>query len=149
MDFSRADIYPPKTSQTLPLDSSWWRTVRSALAPRAQQLIDPVTNQALPDSLSCKIYLLTVLIETAVDLTIEIDLLIRIHEANDEDSQSGLSTTSRKMPVYLAIFSLAQYVGPGLASSIDARLHCDSVWQFILAVDAVYARNTLQFIALA
>ncbi|KZV77600.1 hypothetical protein PENSPDRAFT_660281 [Peniophora sp. CONT] len=113
VDFSRSDIYPPKPSQALPADGSWWRT-------------------ALPDSLSCKIYLLTVLIETAVDLTIEGDLLIRIHEANEEDkSQSGLSTTSRKMPIYLTIFSLAH------------------VWQFILAVDAVYARNTLQFIALA
>ncbi|VDB99374.1 unnamed protein product [Peniophora sp. CBMAI 1063] len=112
MDFSRADIYPPQPSQALPPTGPWWRT-------------------ALPDSLSCKIYLLTVLIETAVDLTIEGDLLIRIHEANEDDSQSGLSTTSRKMPIYLTIFSLAH------------------VWQFILAVDAVYARNTLQFIALA
>lgn len=113
MDFSRADIYPPQTTQTLPVDGSWWRTVCSDTAPRAATSIESVTKQALPDSLSCKIYLLTVLIETAVDLTIEGDLLIRIHEANEanEGSQSGgLSATSRKMPIYLTIFSLAQCV---------------------------------------
>ena len=123
MDFSRADIYPPKAAQALPPGGSWWRTVRSDFAPRAATSIKPVTNQALPDSLSCKIYLLTVLIETAVDLTIEGDLLIRIHQANDEDSQSGLSTTSRKMPIYLTIFSLAQYVARSGPSPKRARAY--------------------------
>ncbi|KAI0034928.1 hypothetical protein K488DRAFT_83530 [Vararia minispora EC-137] len=105
--------YPPTSSTVLPLKGKWWKTV-------------------MPDSLSCKIYILVVLIETAIDLTIEGDLLIRIHDATEStEANAQTPTLARKMPVYLAIFCLAH------------------IWQFVLAIDAVYARNTLQFIALA
>ena len=123
MDFSRADISPPQPTQALPPNGSWWRTVRSDITPCTATSPDPVTNQALPDSLSCKIYLLTVLIETAIDLTIEGDLLARIHIANEQFKQSGLSTTSRKMPIYLTIFSLAQYVARSGPSPKRARAY--------------------------
>ncbi|KAF8898375.1 hypothetical protein BD779DRAFT_3946 [Infundibulicybe gibba] len=83
-------------------------------------------EKVLPESLACRLYVATVLIETAIDLTIEGELLLRVRketEGNDEIS-------ARKMPVYLSIFALAH------------------VFQFIMAVDAVYARNTLQFLCL-
>ena len=50
---------------------------------------------------------MTILVETAIDLAIEGDLLVRIHEV---DTVSGKDIVSRKMPVYLAIFALAQCV---------------------------------------
>ncbi|KAF8640856.1 hypothetical protein AX17_000504 [Amanita inopinata Kibby_2008] len=81
-------------------------------------------QKLLPESLACRLYVLTVLIETAIDLAIEGELLLRIRQ---EDSANQ---TSRTMPVYLSIFALAH------------------VFQFAMAVDAVYARNTLQFICL-
>lgn len=102
--------YPPITPVPALPREKWWKAV-------------------MPDSLYCKIYLLVVLIETTIDLAIEGDILARVNAA--KEAAEGATTISRKMPVYLTIFSLAH------------------VWQFVLAVDAVYARNTLQFIALA
>ncbi|KAK2462067.1 hypothetical protein APHAL10511_006530 [Amanita phalloides] len=81
-------------------------------------------KKILPESLACRLYVLTVLIQTTIDLAIEGELLLRIHQA---DSSSQASTTTM---TYLAIFALAH------------------VFQFAMAVDAVYARNTLQFICL-
>lgn len=84
-------------------------------------------QKLLPDSMACRLYVVTVLIETAIDLAIEADLLVRFHEA--EKGQSN-QTASQKMPVYLSVFAFAH------------------VFQLGMALDAVYARNTLQFISL-
>ena len=65
--------------------------------------------QFIPDSIACRLYLLTVLVETTIDLAIEGDLLIRLHDF-DKDSTDSSDVVSRKMPVYLAIFALAQCV---------------------------------------
>ncbi|KAJ7169668.1 hypothetical protein C8R46DRAFT_205848 [Mycena filopes] len=85
-----------------------------------------VWKKILPESMACRLYVLTVLIETTIDLAIEGELLIQVNK----NSASGDLVAAHKMPVYLSIFALAH------------------VFQFVMAVDAVYARNTLQFIAL-
>uniref|UniRef100_A0A8H7Y659 Uncharacterized protein n=1 Tax=Psilocybe cubensis TaxID=181762 RepID=A0A8H7Y659_PSICU len=87
-------------------------------------------QKVLPESLACRLYVITVLIETTIDLAIEGELFLRVREKNKhiEGSQGDIAT--RRMPVYLAIFALAH------------------VFQFVMAVDAVYARNTLQFLCL-
>ncbi|PIL29601.1 hypothetical protein GSI_08237 [Ganoderma sinense ZZ0214-1] len=82
----------------------------------------------IPDSLACRLYLLTVLVETAIDLAIEGDIILRFHDAGSSDSQD---MARRRMPVYLSIFAMAH------------------VFQFVLALDAVWGRNVLQFITLA
>ena len=64
--------------------------------------------QFIPDSIACRLYLLTVLVETTIDLAIEADLLIRLHDVDKNDTDKDV--VSRKMPVYLAIFALAQCV---------------------------------------
>ncbi|KAH7883883.1 hypothetical protein F5I97DRAFT_1814513 [Phlebopus sp. FC_14] len=93
--------YPPKLKQEKLVDNrGWWARI-------------------LPDSWACRFFVITVLIETAIDLAIEADLLVRLQD-----------TGNAKMPVYLSVFALAH------------------VFQLVLAVDAVYARNTLQFICL-
>ncbi|KAJ7107643.1 hypothetical protein C8R43DRAFT_937159 [Mycena crocata] len=84
-------------------------------------------QKILPESMACRLYVLTVLIETTIDLAIEGELLIQINK--NSTSTSDL-VAGHKMPVYLSIFALAH------------------VFQFVMAVDAVYARNTLQFICL-
>lgn len=83
-------------------------------------------QKILPESLACRLYVITVVIETTIDLVIEGELLIRIRQDNKDSSQ----ITSRKMPVYLSIFALAH------------------IFQLAMAMDAVYARNTLQFLCL-
>lgn len=88
----------------------------------------------------------TVLIETTVDLAIEGELLVRINRQNDLAGVDG-KIPSQKMPVYLSIFALAQCVVQALVHSLTAE-PLPSVFQLVLAIDAVYARNTLQFIAL-
>ena len=63
--------------------------------------------QILPNSLYCRLYVLTVAIETIIDLAIEGELLVRFHQAGlgaGDDTAGG----SRKMKVYLGIFVLAQ-----------------------------------------
>lgn len=85
-------------------------------------------TKVLPESIACRLYVITVLVQTTIDLAIEGDLLLRFHEVDSSSSSDDFS--GRKMPVYLSIFALAH------------------VFQFAMAVDAVYARNTLQFISL-
>jgi hypothetical protein len=80
----------------------------------------------LPESIACRLYVITVLVQTTVDLVIEGDLLVRFHEAEP----IGNVVLAHKMPVYLTIFAIAH------------------VFQLVMAVDAVYARNTLQFLCL-
>ncbi|KDQ54736.1 hypothetical protein JAAARDRAFT_37835 [Jaapia argillacea MUCL 33604] len=90
--------------------------------------------RVLPESLACRLYVLTVLIETAIDLAIEADLLVRFHDAEEVAATSsgsgGNNAANQKMAVYLSIFALAH------------------VFQFGMACDAVYNRNTLQFLCL-
>jgi hypothetical protein len=114
-DYPRT-AYPP-TSQLPPPDTrTWWQKL-------------------LPDSIACRLYVITVLVETTIDLVIEGDILLRFHEADKlqppQSSQpDNIATASKKMPVYLSVFALAH------------------VFQLGMALDAVYARNTLQFFAL-
>jgi hypothetical protein len=89
----------------------------------------PFWQKILPDSLYCRLYVLTVAIETIIDLAIEGELLVRFHQAGlgaGDDTAGG----SRKMKVYLGIFVLAH------------------VFQMVMALDAVYNRNTLQVFCL-
>jgi hypothetical protein len=70
---------------------------------------------------------MTVLVETTIDLVIEGDLLLRFHEANrsqpPQSSQpNGLATASKKMPVFLSVFALAQYVPPAPIISCPLKL---------------------------
>ncbi|SJL05917.1 uncharacterized protein ARMOST_09253 [Armillaria ostoyae] len=81
-------------------------------------------SNIIPDSIACRLYVLTVLIETAIDLAIEGELLVRVNRET-QDSQN-----TKKMSVYLSIFAIAH------------------VFQFYMAAEAVVTRNTLQFIAL-
>jgi len=109
-DFTARTAYPP-TSQLPPPDRrTWWQKI-------------------LPDSIACRLYVITVLVETTIDLVIEGDLLLRFHKADNVSSNSG-DITSQKLPVFLSIFALAH------------------IFQLAMALDAVYARNTLQFFAL-
>ncbi|KAG6371664.1 hypothetical protein JVT61DRAFT_9378 [Boletus reticuloceps] len=97
--------YPPKTKREQLVDHrKWWQRL-------------------LPDSWACRLFVITVLVETAIDLAIESNLFVRLQD-------SGNNASALKMPVYLSVFALAH------------------IFQFVLAVDAVYARNTLQFICL-
>jgi hypothetical protein len=85
-------------------------------------------SRLLPDSMACRLYLLTVLLETAIDVAIEAELYIRLRH-KDNNAENAIPNLDRTA-VYLVIFALAH------------------VFQFVLAVDAVHARNTLQFIFL-
>ncbi|KAH8100528.1 hypothetical protein BXZ70DRAFT_1022471 [Cristinia sonorae] len=87
-----------------------------------------VWSKFIPDSIACRLYLLTVLIETTVDLAIEADLFVRFQDIKEDQKNH---TAENKMPVYLSLFALAH------------------VFQFGMALDAVFNRNTLQFIFLA
>jgi len=106
-----------------------------ALAVASRQAYPPISNvkeidsrgfwdKILPESIASRLYVITVLIETAIDLAIEGEIRVQFHTDNSDP------TSARKMPVYLSIFALAH------------------VFQFVVALDAVYARNTLQFLCL-
>jgi len=88
----------------------------------------------IPSSLTCRLYLSVVLLETFIDLVIEGMLLVRVHSVtrNEQKSQdAGEVLISSQLPVLLAIFCLAH------------------VFQFAFALDAVHQQNVLQFIFLA
>ncbi|PPQ98269.1 hypothetical protein CVT26_013537 [Gymnopilus dilepis] len=101
--------------------------------PVAAKEVDPRSfwQKVLPESLACRMYVATVLIETTIDLAIEGELFLRVRDKKAEDDVKEVAATATtRMPVYLSIFALAH------------------VFQFVMALDAVYARNTLQFLFL-
>ncbi|KAG9103079.1 hypothetical protein FRC06_000279 [Ceratobasidium sp. 370] len=81
------------------------QSARPGLLVRAQRLI--------PNSIYCRLYLLTVLVEAAVDVVIEGLLYLKMR-----DYYEGLSTSDKanddlsvkRLPVYLGIFAFAQLV---------------------------------------
>jgi hypothetical protein len=88
-------------------------------------------RRILPESIACRFYVATVLIETTIDLAIEGELFLRVRQTVVPEQHGAVSeVASSKMPVYLSIFALAH------------------VFQFVMAMGAVYARNTLQFLCL-
>jgi hypothetical protein len=135
----RRPAYPPGTKPSLSKPS-----ISSEFSPKESeegtvvaypQAYPPTSNvkevdprgfwdKILPESVASRLYVITVLVETAIDLAIEGEIRVRFHTAETDP------TSTRKMPVYLSIFALAH------------------VFQFVMAIDAVYARNTLQFLAL-
>jgi hypothetical protein len=65
----------------------------------------------VPESIACRFYVATVLIETAIDLAIEGELFLRVRQtsaANESQNGTFADVASSKMPVYLSIFALAQ-----------------------------------------
>lgn len=66
--------------------------------------------QLIPESIACRLFVLTVLLETAVDLAVEGDLLVRLNSTTSGEKFGDLEQAQKKMPVYLALFALAQYV---------------------------------------
>ncbi|KAF7306731.1 hypothetical protein MIND_00464800 [Mycena indigotica] len=131
-EHSRDPSYPPKptfTSKTQE-DAHDLTPVAYPPAPPERAIAgEGFWQKILPESMACRLYVLTVLIETTVDLGIEGELLIQINKSSiGGDAQDRVA--ANKMPVYLSIFALAH------------------VFQFVMAVDAVYARNTLQFLCL-
>ena len=98
---------PPAKGEIVEKEAKTWRSVRPILLISRRRACerDRPLPQYIPDSLACRLYLLTVLIETAIDLAIEGDIILRFHEAGSSDSQD---MAKRRMPVYLGIFALAQ-----------------------------------------
>lgn len=78
---------------------------------------------------------MVVILETIFDLAIEAILLARVNNAIDASSkvsEDDSPTLARsRIPVYLGVFGMAH------------------VFQFVLALDAVYYKNVLQFVFLA
>lgn len=59
--------------------------------------------------MACRLYVITVLVQTTIDLAIEGDLLVRFHEADqNHTNKQTQDSTGQKMPVYLSIYALAQ-----------------------------------------
>jgi hypothetical protein len=83
----------------------------------------------IPKSMALRLYLLVVLIETIVDLGIEGNLIVRVNELR-KTRPNDSNLKQNRTPVYLGIFALAH------------------VFQLVLAADAVWQRNTLQFVFL-
>ena len=90
---------------------------------------------------------MTVVIQTIIDLAIEGELLVRIHQAG-VGLGGDTAAASRKMNVYLGIFVFAQYVDAPLINPSGYNQDFCSVFQLAMALDAVYKRNTLQVFCL-
>lgn len=69
-----------------------------------------------------------------------VDLYIRISDFSDAGDLA-----SERLPVYLGIFCFAQSVLIVFLGNIRLSHVKASVFQLVMAIDAVHARNTLQF----
>lgn len=89
-----------------------------------------VWQKFFPASWPCRLLLLTVILETLIDITIEGNILWRFNAEVDSGSASYLRVeNSRRLPVYLVIYGLAH------------------LWQLVLTFVAVRSRNTVQVVA--
>jgi hypothetical protein len=61
--------------------------------------------QILPDSIACRLYVITVLVETTIDLVIEGDLLLRFHKA-DKACHRNQATSPRRKCLFSFLSSL-------------------------------------------
>ncbi|KAF8805646.1 hypothetical protein BYT27DRAFT_7258026 [Phlegmacium glaucopus] len=78
---------------------------------------------------ACRFYVATVIIETTIDLAIEGKLFLRVRQTVQDQRHDTISeVASSKMPVYLSIFDLAH------------------VFQFVMAMDAMYAPSGVRWI---
>ncbi|KAG8984675.1 hypothetical protein FRB90_005177 [Tulasnella sp. 427] len=87
-----------------------------------------------PSSKTCQFYLLAVVVETFLDVLIEGIILQQLDIMADsvpKKKAGAVKVTQTRQPVYLGIFVLAHFL------------------QLVLALDAVYNKNTLQFLFLA
>ena len=88
-----------------------------------------------PNSVPCRLYLMVIIVETILDLAVESILLSRVQHAVNATSsttEEDSPTLARNpIPVYLLEFGMAH------------------VFQYMLALDAVYHKNVLQFLFLA
>lgn len=93
-------------------------------------------SRAVPNSIFCRLYLLTVLVESTVDVVIEGVIYLKMKNYYEGLSKSSQGTQAdddlsiKRLPVYLGIFAFAH------------------VYQFVLAMFAVHQRNTMQFLFL-
>ncbi|KAJ1309654.1 hypothetical protein OPQ81_006421 [Rhizoctonia solani] len=104
--------------------------------PRAVTLLSRL-RRLIPNSFYCRLYLLAVLIESAIDVVIEGIIYLKMRDAldsikadTDATDQQADDLTVKRLPVYLGIFAFAH------------------VYQFILAMFAVHQRNIMQFVFL-
>ena len=83
-----------------------------------------------PPSKACWLLLITVVLETVIDIVIEGNILWRFNEQIDADDSTQLNfERKRRLPIYLIIYLLAH------------------LWQLVLVVIAIFRRNTVQVIA--
>ncbi|CAE6421348.1 unnamed protein product [Rhizoctonia solani] len=93
-------------------------------------------GRLVPNSFYCRLYLLVVLIESAIDVVIEGIIYLKMKDTLDGleggslTDQQADDLTIKRLPVYLGIFAFAH------------------VYQFILAMFAVHQRNIMQFVFL-
>ena len=96
--------YPPLPTKDVDTRSLWQKV-------HIFRLINHLTLifycQILPDSVACRLYVMTVVLQTTIDLTIEGELLVRVNKVINEDDNDP---KRQRMPVYLSIFALAQFV---------------------------------------
>lgn len=107
-----------------------WSTRRPPVKKRSW-----IAEAFFPDSVACRLYLMIVVVETLLDLAIECIILVRVNHAIDVTSsvskEDSPTLARSRIPVYLGVFGMAH------------------VFQFMLALDAVYYKNVLQFVFLA
>jgi hypothetical protein len=130
-------------------------------------------RQLLPSTLATRIFLLVVTVEAAVDVTLEALILLRgeflgslFDRKQDEQGHSGQSLADQQvLPVYLAIFAMVRcspraylllltrfnrhsMFTPEINALGNLTPQSRSLFQFVLAVDAIYNRNTIQIFGL-
>jgi len=93
-------------------------------------------RRMIPNSMFCRLYLLAVLVESAVDIVLEGIIYLKMRDYYEGLSKSSQGSSKdndlsiKRLPVYLGIFAFAH------------------VYQFVLAMFAVHQRNTMQFLFL-
>jgi hypothetical protein len=100
-------------------------------------------HQLLPNSWPIRLFLATVVLETIIDLAVQADIYTRISSIPlvGQNNQSS----ARRVILYLSLFAFAQSVP---CSSLWFYLTFYSVFQLLLAIEAVWQQNTLQFLFL-
>lgn len=131
-DPESAAIDPVNRAHDADLDSAGVNNMGgpASLLTRARRLI--------PHSIFCRLYLLTVLVESTVDVVIEGVIYSKMRDYYEGLSNSSQGTKAdddlsiKRLPVYLGIFAFAQYVvvSHSWLASLTTHLACtNSLWR--------------------
>lgn len=115
-------------------------------SPRLNQVDMRILSALWPSTLATRLFLIVTFVEMLVNVVI-MSILLAKGQLVSTFFDSTRATERSTLPVYLGLFTIAQYVSLIMAWSSRSPVH-NSVFQLVLAAEAIFNRNLIQIFGL-